>query len=260
MNKKATVITATALSIPLLVGCGQADTEATATPAADSSEGTTSPAAQTAHGSGTEDPAEGTESAAPSADPASTATGEQSNGGEQLPAVADPCAGQCTETGRIPVEHPKFGAMEVVTYHEVTSPEGAAPSTGKASYALYQNGQPVGYVGTDADGTEVNFGPSPALGGQTWELANGSNVDKYGNVYLSYDDGVTVLSPTDKGYDSNGTMPPVRGIEAPFVNSDLKIDESGEPTIIQKKMNADGEDTGETTEFTWDGSGFTAKN
>ncbi|WP_223286574.1 hypothetical protein [Kocuria atrinae] len=50
MNKKATVISATALSIPLLVGCGQADTEATATPAADSSEGTTSPAAQTAQG------------------------------------------------------------------------------------------------------------------------------------------------------------------------------------------------------------------
>ena len=264
MRKKATFVTAAALTIPLLVGCGQADTEATASPAAETEAGTeagtASPLAQTAHGSGVDEPTKGTDTAAPTADPAATDNGEQSNGGEQLPAVADPCAGQCTETGRIPVEHPTFGAMEVVTYHEVTSPEGAAPSTGKASYALYQNGQPVGYVGTDADGTEVSFGPSPALGGQTWELNNGSNVDKYGNVYLSYGSGVTVLTPTDQGYDSHGTMPPVRGIEAPFVNSDLKVDEDGEPTIIQKMMNAHGEDTGETTEFTWDGSGFTAKN
>lgn len=266
MNKKATVITATALSIPLLVGCSQADTEATATPAADSSNGSASPEAQTAHGSGAVTPSPATDSAAPSADPASTATGEasaaatSSANGDQLPAVADPCAGSCTETGRIPVEHPELGAMEVVTYHEVTSAPGAAPSTGKASYALYQNGQPVGYVGTDADGTEVSFGPSPALGGQTWELNNGSNVDKYGNVYLSYDKGVTVLTPTEAGYDSKGTMPPVRGIQAPFVNSDLTIDESGEPTITQNAIDANGEKTGETTQFTWDGSGFTAKN
>lgn len=259
MRKKATFVTATALSIPLLVGCGQADTEATASPAAETEAGTASPVAQTAHGSGAEEPTQGTDTAAPTADPAATDNGEEAQGAEQLPAVADPCADQCTETGRIPVEHPQFGAMEVVTYHEVTSAPGAAPSTGKASYALYQDGQPVGYVGTDADGTEVSFGPSPALGGQTWELANGSNVDKYGNVYLSYDDGVTVLSPTEKGYDSNGTMPPVEGIQAPFVNSGLKIDAEGEPTIIQNHVDANGAETGETTELTWDGSGFTAE-
>lgn len=254
MNKKATAITATALSIPLLVGCGQADTEATASPAADSAEGTTSPAAQTAHGSGTEEPAQGTESATLGADPASTATGEQSDGAEQLPAVADPCAGQCTETGRIPVEHPKFGAMEVVTYHEVTSPEGAAPSTGLASYALYQNGQPVGYVGSEDSSPVVSFGTSPSLGGQKWELNNGSNVDKYGNVYLSYDKGVTVLTPTDQGYDSNGTMPPGEGaVKTPFSNADLKISEDGEPTVIQKTLEGEGRETGETVNYVWDG-------
>ncbi len=226
MNKKATAITATALSIPLLVGCGQADTEATASPAADSAEGTTSPAAQTAHGSGTEEPAQGTESATPGADPASTATGEQSDGAEQLPAVADPCAGQCTETGRIPVEHPKFGAMEVVTYHEVTSPEGAAPSTGLASYALYQNGQPVGYVGSEDSSPVVFFGTSPSLGGQKWELNNGSN----------------------------GTMPPGEGaVKTPFSNADLKISEDGEPTVIQKTLEGEGRETGETVNYVWDG-------
>ena len=259
MKKKATVITATALSIPLLVGCGQADTEATANPTDGSSEAS-SPASQTAQASGAETAPQSTESAAPSADPASTATGEQSDGAEQLPAVTDPCAGQCTETARIPVDHPKFGAMEVVTYHEVTSAPGAAPSTGEGSYALYQDGRPVGFV-PSADGVGVvTFGQEPKLPGQTWDLANGSNVDKHGNVFLSYGDGVTVLTPTEKGYDSNGSMPPAEGEKAPFSNSGLKIDANGEATIIQKKVDENGTDTGETVEYTWDGSGFTAKS
>ena len=254
MRKKASFVAATALSIPLLLGCGQGDTGSTTAPATEAKTGTVSPLAQTAHGSGVTEPTQATDSAAPAADPAATENDEPAEGAGQLPAVADPCAGQCTETARIPVEHPAFGAMEVVTYHQVTSPDGAAPSTGVASYALYQNGQPVGYVGSENSSPVVSFGASPALGGQTWELDNGSNVDKYGNVYLSYDAGVTVLTPTDRGYDSQGTMPPDEGAaKTSFAHADLRISEDGEPTVTQKTLGTDGGETGETVDYTWNG-------
>lgn len=257
MNKKITIATATALSLPLLVGCGQADTVATASPSAESvSTESSSPAAQTAQGSGVMAPSEVAQDEAPVEDPASTetATDEATSGPDALPAVDDPCAGQCTETGRTPVEHPEFGAMEVVTYFTQTSGEGAAPSTGNASYALYQDGTPVGYVGTE--GEVVHFGPSPVLPGQTWELANGSNVDKYGNVFFSYEDGVTVLTPTDEGYDSHGSLPQPEDVKTPFDHAGLRIDETGEPTILQKTYGKDGVETGQIIEHTWDGNAF----
>lgn len=258
MNKKITIATATALSLPLLVGCGQADTEASASSSAGSSISTesSSPVAQTAQGSGVADPTEGTDTAAPSEDPASTeaATGEATSDAGALPAVEDPCAGQCMENGRIPVDHPKFGAMEVVAYFNQTSEDGAAPSTGNASYALYQDGTPVGYVGTE--GEVVHFGTSPALPGQTWDLANGSNVDKYGNVYLSFDRGVTVLTPTDEGYNSHGSLPQPEGVGIPFDHAGLKIDETGEPTILQKTFDKDGVETDQIIEYTWEGNSF----
>lgn len=268
MKTHKTSIVAAAVAIPLLTGCGQADTAARATPAASQAEQSTAPATQGTQG--TEDagttsatdpaassPAPGT--GQPTANPSDTTVAPSASGtpseGTQLPAVADPCAGQCDETARIAVKHPDFGPLEIVAYERITTPD-SAPQGKQGSYALYQNGEPVGYV-AQTSGEVVSFGPKPVIGDQIWELANGSNVDKYGNVYLSYGDGVTVLTPTDKGYDSRGTMPgTAKSGDSPFAWAGVRISADGEPTIVSKVIGEGGSPTGETADYTWNGSGF----
>ncbi|MBD2761826.1 hypothetical protein IEE92_04535 [Kocuria sp. cx-116] len=258
MRKKASFVAATALSIPLLLGCGQTDTQATSEPAADSPTESTSPAAQTAHGSGVVEPSQDTKNAGVAADPAATENGQQAGSGEQLPAVSDPCAAVCSQSAVTTVTHPKYGPMTIVAY-EKTLQADSAPQVKEASYGLYQNGAPVGYVGPTEGATVIAFTTEQVFPQHPWELANETNVDKHGNVFFNYVDGVTVLTPTEQGYDSKGTMPPPEGEKAPFSDSGLKIDESGEATIIQKKVDENGHDTGQTVEYAWDGSGFAPK-
>lgn len=255
--KAKTFLTATVLSLPLLTACSAGQNETQPTNAATMASSSTSPAAQTAQNSGTAQPTQTADSAAPT-DPASTSVPTTSANPTALPAVADPCAGACKAAEPIAVEHPKFGPMEIVAYGREVKP-GGAPSSVEPSYALYQNGTPVGYVAAKGAAV-VNFGTAPLLPGQSWELGTGSNVDRHGNVFLSYEDGVTVLTPTDNGYDSQGTMPQPDREKSLFKDSGLRIDANGDATITQKKMGSDGTLNGGTVTYTWDGSKFAPKS
>ncbi|WP_369060774.1 hypothetical protein [Kocuria rhizophila] len=255
-SKKTLTLTAAAVAIPLLVGCGQSaqSSETADTTAAQSTAASTQ--APEASGANTQS----TSAQTTAADPAATSTGgtsaqDTAGSSTALPEVTDPLAGTDAETSRIPVKHPKYGDLEIVTYLQVTS-GGAAPSEGVPSYAVYQNGHAVGYVASPEETKVVNFADSKALGGQTWEVGKDHPVDRYGNVYISYDEGVTVLTPTDKGFDSQSTMPPAKDAKFPFAHAGLKLDAAGQPTVIQKVVGKDGNDTGKTVNWTWENSTF----
>lgn len=272
MRSTRTLTLTTALvALPLLAGCGQGGQPAEATTAETSQ---TTAQTQAAGESEATPSARGTTSSnasrgdATSASPAETrmasapeATGGQEGAGSStLPTVADPCAGTCDETTRATVNHPKFGPMEVVAYTLTITPD-TAPQGKRASYAVYQNGNPVGYVSSPESSSVISFGNGPAMGDQLWEVDRKNPVDKYGNVYFSSNSGVTVISPSDGGFDSHGTMPGAEDPQYPFQNAGVKIDSSGEPTVVQHvtDKNDSNADTGETVDWTWDSSKFVAR-
>lgn len=247
-RKPLWILAAAALAVPVMAGCGDQGQDSSAQ---DSTQPTSSDASQTptatspasqgsAEAAGTATVAAADQEGTASAVPKTTAPGAEA--GTALPSVEDPCAGTCEETGRIEVEHGTWGPLTVVSYlGDVTTD--AAPSSGIGSYALYQDGRPVGYA--KASARTITFGPGPALGDPKtdWNLQNGSNVDRYGNVYLSGNGPVTVLTPVQDGYSSQGTLP---GGEHEIGHAHLSIDPSGEPTIVQDEF-VDGKKSGEKT-------------
>ena len=258
-SKKTLTLTAAAVAAPLLVGCAQSAQPSQTAEAGETTAQTRQTASTAASAQSSQAPATGS-SAVSTADPAATTTGEASTQdaageGTTLPEVTDPLAGTEAETSRIPVEHPKYGDLEIVTYLHVTS-GGAAPSEGVPSYAVYQNGHAVGYVASPEGTKAVNFSDRKALAGQTWEVGKEHPVDRYGNVYISYDTGVTVLTPTEMGFDSQGTMPPAKDAKFPFSHAGLKLDAAGLPTVVQKVMDKDGTETGRTVNWTWENTTF----
>ncbi|MBS6030577.1 MAG: hypothetical protein KH989_07735 [Kocuria rhizophila] len=258
-SKKTLTLTAAAVAAPLLVGCAQSAQPSQTAEAGETTAQTRQTASTAASAQSSQAPATGS-SAVSTADPAATTTGEASTqaaagAGTTLPEVTDPLAGTDAETSRIPVEHPKYGDLEIVTYLHVTS-GGAAPSEGVPSYAVYQNGHAVGYVASPEGTKAVNFSDRKALAGQTWEVGKEHPVDRYGNVYISYDTGVTVLTPTEMGFDSQGTMPPAKDAKFPFSHAGLKLDAAGLPTVVQKVMDKDGTETGRTVNWTWENTTF----
>lgn len=258
-SKKTLTLTAAAVAAPLLVGCAQSAQPSQTAEAGETTAQTRQTASTAASAQSSQAPATGS-SAVSTADPAATTTGEASTqaaagAGTTLPEVTDPLAGTEAETSRIPVEHPKYGDLEIVTYLHVTS-GGAAPSEGVPSYAVYQNGHAVGYVASPEGTKAVNFSDRKALAGQTWEVGKEHPVDRYGNVYISYDTGVTVLTPTEMGFDSQGTMPPAKDAKFPFSHAGLKLDAAGLPTVVQKVVDKDGTETGRTVNWTWENTTF----
>ncbi|QMS55775.1 hypothetical protein [Kocuria varians] len=258
-SKKTLTLTAAAVAVPLLVGCGQSAQPSQSAEAGETTAQAQQTATTAASAQSSQAPAAGS-GAASTADPAATTTGETTaqdtaGSGTTLPEVTDPLAGADAETARIPVEHPKYGDLEIVTYLQITS-GGAAPSEGVPSYAVYQNGHPVGYVSSPEGTKVVNFSDGKALAGQTWEVGKDHPVDRYGNVYISYDTGLTVLTPTDKGFDSQGTMPPAEDAKFPFSHASLKLDAAGQPTVIQRVVDKDGTETGKTVNWTWENNTF----
>lgn len=254
---RTTALAAAALAVPLLMGCGQG---VQASQAQDPAAGQTSSTGQSRSAT-TADQVTGQGAAVTSgtgsADHQGTAT-DDTHAARTLPEVTDPSAGTGEETGRVPVNHPLFGPLEVVTYFHVTSPEGAAPFQGRPSYAIYQNGRAVGYMSSPEGTKEVSFAPQKSLGGQVWDVATEHPVDKYGNVYLSYDGGVTVLTPTAKGLDSHGTMPGAENPEYPFQHAGLRLDAAGEPMVIQRYVDQSGNETGGEALWAWQDGRFVA--
>ncbi|MCP3424673.1 hypothetical protein NBM05_01145 [Rothia sp. AR01] len=164
----------------------------------------------------------------------------------QLPGIPDTWTGQgvWNQTGSLQVDHPRLGPLEIRTYFQATSGPGSAPSTGDGAYAVYQDGRAVGFASSEG-GQAVGFGPDQVQPVPEIDLPDGGNVDIHGNVYL-VGDGLTVLTPTESGYDSRGTLPSSDG-SAPFAQAQL-VDadpESGEPRIRVQ----DG--PGEFTDYRW---------
>lgn len=274
-STKTKTLTTAALALPLLVGCGQAaqspqTADAASSPAASQSAGASSEASatpSTTTDSRTASAAPAEQSTAPTAAattsaPAGSTPASPPNSGAaapSLPAVDDPCAGVCTVTGRFQVQHPVYGAMEIVSYERVvhadTAPQGKQPS-----FAAYWNGKPANYETNPDATTLVSFGPAPVIGDQTWDIAGKTPVDRYGNLYLSSGRGVTVVSPTTTGYSSNGTIPEANVFPSyPHDPAGLQIDAAGEPTIIVKDMARGGAPTGKILEYGWSGTTFVQK-
>lgn len=276
-STKTKTLTTAVLAVPLLVGCGQSSEPPQAADAASSSAASTTttassapsaarstqaathqaPAAPTV-GSAAPTAEAGPEAPAPSAPPAQSPPMPPNNGptGSALPAVEDPCAGVCTETARFQMDHPTLGVMEIRAYERVMHPDTATQGK-QPSYAVYQGDTAVDYVVNPDATTLVSFGPAPVIGDQVWDIAGDTPVDRYGNVYLSSSRGVTVISPTKEGYTSHGTIPEANLIPPfPTDPAGLRIDASGEPTILVKDVTSGGAPTGKTLEYTWNGSTF----
>ena len=255
-HQELTIVTAAAVAVPLLVGCNRGGQSAEASsPAASQTEAAvTSPAPASSAATAPGDDA--------ASSPAATATPSASGApgsGSTLPAAKDPCAGVCEETARVKVEHHAFGPMEIVAYTLTTVPD-TAPQGKRPSYAVYQDGHAVGYASSPEKTTVVSFGPEPVIGDQMWGVNPKHPVDKYGNLYLSSGEGVTVISPTDEGYSSNGTIPEANVITPyPTNPAGLTIDASGEPTILIKDVAPGGAPNGKTLEYIWNGSTFVLK-
>ena len=271
-STKTTTLTAAVLAVPLLVGCGQgaepsqAADAASSPSASQSATGSSAPSAAPSGQAPAAEPSTPTAGAAPGgtapAAPTGTAPATPPSTGSAapaLPTVDDPCAGVCTETGRFQMQHPQYGAMEIVSYERVMHPE-TAPQGKQPSFAVYRAGKAVNYeVNPDATPL-VSFGPAPVIGDQIWEIAGKTPVDRYGNLYLSSGQGVTVVSPTAEGYSSNGTIPEANLIPPyPTNPAGLRIDAAGEPTIVIKDVAPGGAPTGKVLEYGWNGTTFVQK-
>lgn len=226
-STKTLTLTAVAVAVPMLVGCGQGGQSAEAS----------SPAASQ------------TEAAAASSAPASSAA--TTPGGD---AASSPAA----TTAPSAIGAAGSGSMEIVAYTLTTVPD-TAPQGKRSSYAVYQDGHAVGYASSPEKTTVVSFGPEPVIGDQMWGVNPKHPVDKYGNVYFSDSMGVTVISPTERGYDSHGTLPGSEKPGFPFQSAGASIDPAGEPTVTQKVLGKDHVYTGETVKWTWNGSQFVVK-
>ena len=254
-HQELTIVTAAAVAVPLLVGCNRGGQSAEASsPAASQTEAAvTSPAPASSAATAPGDDA--------ASSPAATATPSASGApgsGSTLPAAKDPCAGVCEETARVKVEHHAFGPMEIVVYTLTTVPD-TAPQGKRPSYAVHQDGHAVGYASSPEKTPVVSFGPEPVIGDQMWGVNPKHPVDTYGNVYFSDSMGVTVISPTERGYDSHGTLPGSEKPGFPFQSAGASIDPAGEPTVTQKVLGKDHVYTGETVKWTWNGSQFVVK-
>lgn len=157
--------------------------------------------------------------------PASTPTPSSSSAAAHQ-GVEDACLGRCTNYETIAVTHPTLGPVEIRTYGWEMNP-GSTPSQMQLAYAVYRDGEPIGFY--EGRGHSYAFITThTVMGNMTWNLARGSNVDRYGNIYLATDRSVVILAPTDTGYSQEGTLPSVP-IEKPRFEIHPFFDDAGEP-------------------------------
>ena len=169
--------------------------------------------------------------------PVSTSASSSSPVASTPEALEDTCLDRCTHYETIEAAHPALGPVEIRTYGWDMNP-GSAPSQMQLAYAVYQDGQPIGFY--EGLGNAYAFITThTVMGNMTWSLASGSNIDRYGNIYLATDRSVVVLAPTDTGYSQEGTLP-----SAPVENPRFEIqpffDGAGKPAA-GLHLDADGE-------------------
>ena len=170
-----TTLATAALALPLFAGGAQA--AAAAGPA----EGSQPPAAASTN----------------AADPA---------GATRLKTVTDPCSSSCPIMQQVTVDHPTAGPLEIRVYGQEHHADHGYVFR-RPAYGVYQGSRAVGFEQSGPDVHRSTFTDHPTVGHQVWDVPNGRAVDKHGNVYLSDNEGVTVLTPTGTGYETRGTMP-----------------------------------------------------
>ncbi|MGH1978685.1 hypothetical protein [Rothia sp. L_38] len=169
--------------------------------------------------------------------PASTSTPSSSPVASTSEALKDTCLDRCTHYETIEATHPALGPVEIRTYGWDMNP-GSAPSQMQLAYAVYQDGQPIGFY--EGLGNAYAFiATHTVMGNMIWNLENGTNIDRYGNIYLATDRSVVVLAPTDTGYSQEGTLPSAP-VEKPRFEIQPFFDEAGEPAA-GLHLDADGE-------------------
>lgn len=168
--------------------------------------------------------------------PASTSTPSSSPVASTSEALKDTCLDRCTHYETIEATHPALGPVEIRTYGWDMNP-GSAPSQMQLAYAVYQDGQPIGFY--EGLGNAYAFiATHTVMGNMIWNLENGTNIDRYGNIYLATDRSVVVLAPTDTGYSQEGTLPSAP-VEKPRFEIQPFFDEAGEPAA-GLHLDADG--------------------
>lgn len=169
--------------------------------------------------------------------PASTPMPSSSSAVAAHQVVEDACLGRCTNYETIAVTHPALGPVEIRTYGWDMNP-GSAPSQMQLAYAVYRDGEPIGFY--EGLGNSYAFiSTHTVMGNMTWDLARGSSVDRYGNIYLATDRSVVVLAPTDTGYSQEGTLPSAP-VEKPRFEIYPFFDDAGEPAA-GLHLDADGQ-------------------
>lgn len=169
--------------------------------------------------------------------PASTSMPSSSPVASTHEALEDTCLDRCTHYETIEATHPTLGPVEIRTYGWDMNP-GSAPSQMQLAYAVYQDGQPIDFY-EGLGNTYAFITTHTVMGNMTWDLASGSNIDRYGNIYLATDRSVVVLAPTDTGYSQEGTLPSAP-VEKPRFEIQPFFDEAGEPAA-GLHLDADGQ-------------------
>lgn len=185
---------------------------------------------------------------APAPDPAPV----DSAGYEIADEVENPCLTdpKCEETDYVDVTHRTLGPVRVVSYYKMMS-EGYVPGAGYGYYAVFQNGRTIGFV--KSPGYVNGFGMSGALTPNMSRLPQGWNVDRYGHIYMHGIASLTIITQTDWGFDSQGTMP---GASEGWHNAVNKvyIDNEGNPFIYTRQLNEAGDRMIDGPTYTFNGT------
>ena len=168
--------------------------------------------------------------------PASTPSSSGSSVTAVPQVVEDACLDRCIHYEIIETTHPTLGPVEIRTYGWDMNP-GSAPSQMQLAYAVYRDGQPIDFY-EGLGNAYVFITRHTEMGNMTWNLERGSNIDRYGNIYLATDRSVVILAPTDTGYSQEGTLPSAP-VEKPRFEIHPFFDDAGEPAA-GLHLDADG--------------------
>lgn len=168
------------------------------------------------------------------------------------------CTDPCAVTGRIPVDHPAWGAIQIVTF---SRGGGETDCDYDAVIAVDDTSDVVWSSGALAECGAYRFGPA---GSFEFGSEIPQPVDAAGRVFLDWNpgryNGVSVLVPTAEGFDDLGTLPTV-DYGTRFYGSTVEDwDEDGVFEILLDVNSCHFGCAGGpswTTTFTWTGEDFT---
>lgn len=166
------------------------------------------------------------------------------------------CSAPCGVTGRIPYEHPVFGPITIVTFGPVKSATDPHPSTSDHGLVLA-----VDDAGSVVWDPRWHTGEYMTLYGPT--KMDAGPVDAQGNVFIEWNpgryNGVTVLVPTDDGFDDLRTAPSGDTLGRFYSGSVVDDDQDGTYEVlleINSCFFSCAEGPLYQTTFDWNGADF----